>query len=187
VRCNTPQRISEPDKKVGYRKRKVIGRESLDLVAHVRPIYFRGWLAESCIVCFEVRKVGILNELEGLSGQQGGGTNAKVASGLMQALDEHAGGLSGVLDQFRQNGMSQHVQSWASGQQQTATPEEMQQGLGGTGLIDTVAAKAGVSPATAKMAMAVVLPIVIAHFTQGGQQAPPQSGFGGMPLRSSAN
>jgi uncharacterized protein YidB (DUF937 family) len=124
--------------------------------------------------------MGILDAIEGLAGQQDGGTNAKVASGLMQALDEHPGGLAGVISQFQQNGMGEHVQNWASGQQQTATPGQVQQGLGGTGLIDNVAAKAGVSPEVAKMAMAVVLPMVMAHFTQGGQQPPPQSGFASM-------
>lgn len=124
--------------------------------------------------------MGILDALEGATDQQGGNTNAKVAGGLMQALDEHPGGLAGVMEQFRQNGMGDHVQNWASGQGQGATPAQVQQGLGGTGLIDNVAAKAGVSPEVAKMAMAVVLPMVMSHFTQGGQQAPPQSGFGGM-------
>jgi uncharacterized protein YidB (DUF937 family) len=124
--------------------------------------------------------MGILDAIEGASGQQGGSTNAKVAGGLIHALDEHPGGLAGVMEQFRRNGMGEHVQNCASGQGQTATPAQMQQGLGGTGLIDNVAAKAGVSPEIAKMAMAVVLPMVMAHFTQGGQQAPLQSGFGGM-------
>ena len=125
--------------------------------------------------------MGILDALEGMTGQQSdSGTNAKVAGGLMQALDEHPGGLAGVMDQFRQNGMGDHVQNWASGQQQSATPQQMQQGLGGSGFIDNVAAKAGVSPQVAQMAMSVVLPMVMSHFTQGGQQAPPQSGFSGM-------
>jgi uncharacterized protein YidB (DUF937 family) len=123
--------------------------------------------------------MGILDSIEGMGGQQTG-SNAKVAGGLMQALDEHPGGLAGVLDSFRQNGMDQHVQNWSTGAQQTATPEQVQQGLGGTGLIDRVAAKAGVSPEVAKIGMAVMLPLVMSHFTQGGQQAPPQSGFGGM-------
>lgn len=126
--------------------------------------------------------MGLLDSIEGMAKQQvqGGGVQAKVAGGLMQALDEHPGGLAGVMDSFRQNGMEQHVQNWASGQQQTATPEQVQQGLGGTGLVDRVAAKAGVSPQVAEMAMAAILPMVIAHFTQGGQTAAPQSGFGGM-------
>ena len=113
-----------------------------------------------------------------MAGQQN--DNSKVAGGLMQALDEHPGGLAGVMDSFRQNGMEQHVQNWSSGEQPSATPEQVQQGLGGTGLIERVAAKAGVSPQVAQMAMASVLPMVMAHFTQGGQTAPPQSGFGGM-------
>jgi uncharacterized protein YidB (DUF937 family) len=125
--------------------------------------------------------MGLLDTIEGMAGQaQGGNTNARVAGGLMQALDEHPGGLAGVLSSFKQNGMGEHVQNWANGTQQTATPDQVQQGLNGTGLIDTVAQKAGVSPEMAKMAMAVVLPMVISHFTQGGQTAPPQSGFGGM-------
>ena len=127
--------------------------------------------------------MGLLDTIESMAGGNMGGqngTNAQVAGGLMQALDEHRGGLSGVMQSFQQNGMSEHVQNWASGAQQTATPEQIQQGVGSTGLIDRVAAKAGVSPETAKMAMAVVLPMVISHMTQGGQQAPPSSGFGGM-------
>lgn len=125
--------------------------------------------------------MGILDTISGMMhGSTGGGTNAQVAGGLMQALDEHPGGLAGVLSSFEQNGMGQHVQNWASGAQTTATPDQIQQGVGNTGLIDTVAAKAGISPEMAKIGMAVVLPMVISHFTQGGQQAPPSSGFGGM-------
>ena len=126
--------------------------------------------------------MGILDTIESMAGQQGqgGGSNAQVAGGLMQALDEHPGGLQGVIQSFQQNGMAQHVQNWSSGQQQTATPEQIQQGVGNTGLIDEVAAKAGISPEMAKIGMAVVLPMALSHFTQGGQQAPPQSGFGGM-------
>ncbi len=124
--------------------------------------------------------MGILDTIEGLAGQQGGNANPQVAHGMMQALDEHPGGLAGVLENFRSNGMDQHVQNWSSGQQQTASPEQIQQGLGNTGLIENVAQKSGVSPDMAKAAMAMMLPVLMAHFTQGGQQAPPQSGFGGM-------
>ena len=125
---------------------------------------------------------------QGSNNQQGNNNNqqvqpqdqSRVATGLMQALDEHPGGLQGVMDTFRNNGMEQHVQNWSTGQQPTATPQQIQQGLGGSGLIDSVARKAGVSPQIAQMAMATILPMVIAHFTQGGQTQPPQSGFGGM-------
>ena len=124
--------------------------------------------------------MGLMDLVESVEGTEGGaGTNAKVAGGLMQALDEHPGGLAGVMDSFRNNGM-QHVQGWASGERPQATPEQIQTGLGGTGLIDRVASQAGVSPQTAQVALATLLPMVISHFTSGGTQAPPQSGFGGM-------
>ena len=133
--------------------------------------------------------MGLLDSIEGMaregmagqqSGQPGAGANAQVAGGLMQALDEHPGGLAGILQHFQNNGMGEQVQGWANGSQPTATPQQMNQGLAGSGLVERVAEKAGVSPQVAEMAMATVLPMVISHFTQGGQAAPPQSGFGGM-------
>lgn len=124
--------------------------------------------------------MGLLDSLEGLAGGGSNQQTANITGSLMQALEEHPGGLAGVLDRFRQNGMDQHVQNWATGQQQAATPEQIQQGLGGTGLIDKVAERAGVSPQTAKVALATLLPIVVAHFTKGGTQPAPQSGFSGM-------
>ena len=128
--------------------------------------------------------MGLLDTIEGMASQQGQdtnpGTNANVASGMMQALEQHPGGLSGVIDSFRNNGMADHVQNWSTGQVPTATPGQIEQGLGNTGFIENVAAKAGVSPEIAEVAMATVLPMVLAHFTNGDQQAPPQSGYGGM-------
>ena len=49
--------------------------------------------------------MGLFDTIEGMASQQGGGQNARVAGGVLQVLDEHPGGLSGVLDHFRSNGM----------------------------------------------------------------------------------
>jgi uncharacterized protein YidB (DUF937 family) len=118
--------------------------------------------------------MGFLDAIEGLAKEQAGGTNVKVAGGLLEALEQHPGGLGGVLSSFQNNGMGGEVQQWATqGEQAQATPN-------GTGLIDRVAEKAGVSPEVAKVALATILPIVLAHMTRGGQQAPPSSGFGSM-------
>ena len=121
--------------------------------------------------------MGLLDTIEGMAGQ---GSNSNVAGGMMQALEEHPGGLGGVMAAFRSNGMAGPLQSWQTGQETTATPEQIQQGLGGTGFIENVAAKAGVSPEVAKVVMATVLPMVLAHFTNGGQTPPPQNGYSGM-------
>ena len=128
--------------------------------------------------------MAFLDTIESMADQQGQaatpGVNAGVAGGIMQALEQHPGGLSGVMDSCRNNGRADHVQNWSTGQQPTATPDQIQQGLGGSGFIENVAGKAGISPELAKVAMATVLPMVMAHFTNGGQQAPPKSGYGGM-------
>jgi uncharacterized protein YidB (DUF937 family) len=123
--------------------------------------------------------MGLLDSLEGMASQameQSGNPAAKVAGGLMQALEQHPGGLQGVIDHMQQNGVD--PQAIASGQ--PTTPDQVGQGLAGSGLVESVAEKAGVSPQVAQELMATVLPTVMSHFTQGGTAAPPESGFVGM-------
>jgi uncharacterized protein YidB (DUF937 family) len=123
--------------------------------------------------------MGLLDSLEGMASQameQSSNPAAKVAGGLMQALEQHPGGLQGVMDHMQQNGVD--PQAIASGQ--ATTPEQVGQGLAGSGLVESVAEKAGVSPQVAQEMMATVLPTVMSHFTQGGTAAPPESGFAGM-------
>ena len=66
-----------------------------------------------------------------------------------------------------------------AGQTPTVSQDQVQAGLQGTGLLDTIAAKAGVSPEIAKVAMASVLPMVMAHFAQNGS-APNSNALSGI-------
>ena len=123
--------------------------------------------------------MGFLDGLGNMATQameQGGNPTAKVAGGLMQALEQHPGGLQSVMNQMQQNGVDPN----AVAAQGTAQPGAVSQGLAGTGLIEMVAQKAGVSPQVAEELLAVVLPIVMSHFTQGGTSAPPSGGLAGM-------
>ncbi|AEU34860.1 YidB family protein [Granulicella mallensis] len=126
--------------------------------------------------------MGLLDSLEGMAASamtNSGSDQAKVAGGLMQALQEHPEGVQAILNGFQNNGMAGHVEQWASGALQTATPEQVQTGLGGTGLIEATAEKAGVSPQMAQTILATVMPMVISHFAPNGQ-APEQSQFSGL-------
>jgi uncharacterized protein YidB (DUF937 family) len=126
--------------------------------------------------------MGIMDMIQSLAGQTGaaaGTDQAKVAGGFIEALTQHPEGIQGVLDAFKNNGMASHIGAWGAGQAATATPEQVQQGLGGTGLIEKTAAKVGVSPAVVSAALATVLPMVIQHFAPNGQ-ATPASGMSGM-------
>ena len=139
--------------------------------------------------------MGILDTIEGMAGgamgggqgqfqvPQGASEQGRVAGGFLQAANEHPGGLGGIMDMFRNQGMGQHVDGWQTGQMQQATPEQVQTGLGGTGLLEQTAQRAGVSPEVAKVALAAALPMILSHMTQGGQQAFPAPGggaFGGL-------
>lgn len=111
----------------------------------------------------------------GVQVPEGANDNAKVAGSFLQTASEHPGGLGGIMDMFRNSGMGQHVDQWKNGQTQQATPEQVQNGLG-DGMLDRIAQRAGVSPTTAKLALAATLPLILSHMTNGGQQAPPQGG-----------
>jgi uncharacterized protein YidB (DUF937 family) len=102
--------------------------------------------------------------------------SAKVAGGLMEALENHPGGLGGLMNTMQQNGVD--PQATASGQ--PTSPDTIEQGLAGSGLIESIAQRTGMPPEEIKSGLATVLPIVMSHFTQGGTQAPPEGGFGGM-------
>jgi uncharacterized protein YidB (DUF937 family) len=94
-------------------------------------------------------------------------------------VQEQPGGIAGVLQSFQQNGLGDHAQALASGQESTTTPAQVQQGLAGSGLIESVAQKAGVSPEVAQIAVTTLLPMVLQHFAPNGQAAP-ASAFGGL-------
>jgi len=126
--------------------------------------------------------MGIFDLVESLAGQAGqdsGSDHAKIASGFIEALTQHPEGIQGVLNALQNNGLGQHAEAWSNGQPATATPDQVQQGLAGTGLIEAAAAKAGVSPQVAQMAISTVLPMVLQHFAPNGQAAP-QSSMGSM-------
>jgi len=126
--------------------------------------------------------MGILDMLTNLAGQAGQaaqGDQAKVAGGFIEALTSHPEGITGILNSLKANGMADHVSQWANGQAAQATPEQVQQGLSGTGFLESFAQKAGVSPAIASAAVATILPMAIQHFAPNGQAAS-QSSMGSL-------
>ncbi len=99
--------------------------------------------------------MGILDMVESMAGG-GGGQNAQVAGGLVQEMQGQPGGMGGL------------VQQWAGGQTQPASPDQVEQGLGGTGMIDRISQRTGVSPGMVKAGLAVAVPLVIHHLVSNG-------------------
>jgi uncharacterized protein YidB (DUF937 family) len=124
--------------------------------------------------------MGIMDMIGSLTGDLSKSSEtAKVAGGLVQALQDHPDGIQGILNSFKQNGMADHATEMATGQASTTTPEQVQQGLAGSGFLEKAAQHAGVSPAVAAMAVSTVLPMLMQHFAPGGQAAP-QSQLGSL-------
>jgi uncharacterized protein YidB (DUF937 family) len=133
----------------------------------------------------ETNAMGLLDNLESMAANSmtGSGDNTTaVAGGLMQALQQHPGGLGAIMDNFRNNGLGSHMDAVQAGQTPQMNPGQVQTGLQGTGLLESAAARAGVSPEVAKIAMATVLPMVMAHFSRNGS-LPDQSALGGILSR----
>ena len=108
--------------------------------------------------------MGLENIIESFAGQASAHANhAKVAGGLMQEIESRQGGLSGIMQSLLHNGMGQTVDRWSRGQTQPASSSDLEKGLAGTGLIDSVAQRTGLSPAVVQEGLAVVLPFVIHH------------------------
>ncbi len=133
--------------------------------------------------------MNILSAFAGQSGAQPTGEqptpeqHASVAQALVQHFSGQPGGLNGMVDQFRQNGMANHVDNWMNTQPgsqptQPIQPDQVEQGLGKDG-IESIAQRAGVNPAMAKAALAFALPMLMSHLAGGSGQLPQQAGSGG--------
>ena len=110
--------------------------------------------------------MGIVNSLAG------GNSNGQVAGGLMQELEQRPGGISSVFQSFQNNGMGNVTQQWAQGQTAPASQQQVEQGLGGTGIIDGIANRIGMSPTMVKAGLAVALPVLMHHYVANGHVTP---------------
>lgn len=119
--------------------------------------------------------MGLFDELAGAAGSllggQGGANNlGGTAGALLQAINEHPGGLQGLASSFEQGGLQGAFQSWVgTGANQAVSGDQIQGALANSGLLDSFAAKAGISPDVAHTVAAQLLPMVINHVTPNGQ------------------
>jgi|KBSMisStaDraftv2_1062788.scaffolds.fasta_scaffold48810_3 uncharacterized protein YidB (DUF937 family) len=113
-----------------------------------------------------------------------GGDHAAVAGGLLEQLGG-TGGVAGLIQSLHQNGAGGLVQQWANGQTQATDPGAIEQAIGGSGLVDSIAQRTGLSPDTVRSSMATVVPLLVNHLTANGHVTtagqvtgtpPPESG-----------
>jgi uncharacterized protein YidB (DUF937 family) len=111
------------------------------------------------------------NPLAAILNGLGGGNQAQSSNLLAAAmgmLQQH-GGLSAVLDTFRQNGMAQHADSWVgTGANLPISGAQVRQVFGESSM-SGVASQLGQSPGQASSVMAQLLPELVNHLTPQGQ------------------
>jgi uncharacterized protein YidB (DUF937 family) len=123
--------------------------------------------------------MGLLDALTSIAGGASSDHHS-VADALSQVMQEHPQGMDGILNQLKQNGLAEQVQSWIGpGQNQAVSPDQVQQGLGQS-IMENIAQRAGISPAMASGVIAVVLPLVVSHLSGNSGQPAQQGGLAGL-------
>jgi uncharacterized protein YidB (DUF937 family) len=113
--------------------------------------------------------MSIFESLEGMAkGMSGGTEHVAVAGGLLEELGGPAG-VAGLIQTFHQNGAGSLIQQFANGQTQPMDPNAIENALAGTGLIDNVAQRTGISADTVRSSLATVIPMIVNHVTANGQ------------------
>ena|SRR5690349_6660300 len=117
--------------------------------------------------------MGLLDDMEGKALQSLAGSNPTMAA-VMQMINNHPGGISGLLQQFHDQGLGSIASSWVgTGANQAISAEQIQSVLQNEHL-QAFAAKAGIPPDQASSMIAQYLPMIIDKLTPNGQ-VPQQS------------
>jgi len=106
-----------------------------------------------------------MNAATGRSDQPGGG----LLSHVLDMVQNHPGGVSGMVNSLNTGGLGSIVSSWiGTGQNLPVSADQIESALG-SGPIANLAAKAGISPDQAKTALSQLLPQVIDKLSPSGQ------------------
>jgi len=111
--------------------------------------------------------MGLLDNLESMAMGKVAGSNP--AAAVLEMIQNHPGGINGLVDAFHSNGLGGVVNSWiGGGENQSVSSDQIQQVLG-SGPVQALAAKLGVSPEQASSTISQLLPTVMDKLTPNGQ------------------
>jgi uncharacterized protein YidB (DUF937 family) len=90
------------------------------------------------------------------------------AAAVLEAIQNHPGGVSGLVQSFHDNGMGGMVNSWiGTGANQAITPAQIQQVMG-SAPVQALAQKLGISPEQASATLSQMLPTVMDKLSPNG-------------------
>ena len=114
--------------------------------------------------------MGILDDMENkaVSSVLGSSTNP-LATSLLQAINNHPGGLPALVQSFHEKGLGEIASSWVGTGQNLPISADQIQNVLGSDMVKGLAAKAGISPDIARSSLATMLPSLIDKLTPNGQ------------------
>jgi uncharacterized protein YidB (DUF937 family) len=115
------------------------------------------------------RDMGLLDMAKSMLGAQGTGNNQELLN-LVTGLigNQGAGGLGGLVQQFKDQGLHDVVSSWVgTGENLPVSPDQLQKVFGGQRMQE-MAAKVGISPDALGGQLSQLLPKVVDHLTPNG-------------------
>ncbi len=114
--------------------------------------------------------MGLMDMVGGLMGGSGHGLGQNpMLNAVIGMIQQHPGGIQGLLGQFQQNGLGDQVQSWVgTGANQQISAEHVQQALG-QDQVAGLAQQLGVGHGEAASGLAQFLPLIIDKLSPQGQ------------------
>jgi uncharacterized protein YidB (DUF937 family) len=105
-----------------------------------------------------------------MGGQHTAGANPSALTAVLDMVNNHPGGLPGLISAFEQNGLGGVASSWVSPgtPNQPVTGSQVQSVIGGNQLQE-LAAKLGLPQEAASGVVAQLLPSIVDHLTPNGQ------------------
>jgi uncharacterized protein YidB (DUF937 family) len=111
--------------------------------------------------------MGLLDNLESMAMSKVAGSNPE-ASAVLEMIQNHPGGISGLVQAFHSNGLGEVVNSWiGTGENHSVSPAQIQQVLG-SGPVQALAQKLGISPDQASSTLSQLLPTVMDKLSPNG-------------------
>ncbi len=112
--------------------------------------------------------MGLLDQITGALGGQSGG-QGNLVQVVMKLVQDHPGGLQGLIDQFSQAGLAQHVQSWiGTGSNLPVSGADLAKVFSG-GQLTQIASQLGLDQGQAADSIAQGLPGLVDKLTPNGQ------------------
>lgn len=127
--------------------------------------------------------MSIFNTVASIAKGNAASEHAQVAGGLMNEL-EARGGVGSLIQNFQRNGMGSFIDQWSRGNTQP-NPTAIENGTQGTGLIDSIAHRTGLSPGAVRGGFAIAVPLLIHDMVSNNHVTPTGAPTGNPPEHAS--